>query len=58
MRIGSLVLIKRASLTVPYGHHGIVTKLTDTGRYATVRLQDGTTWHGTTVLLEVISESR
>jgi len=57
MKIGSLVLIKRSSLTAP-SSHGIVTKLTNTGRYATVRLKDGTTWHGTTVLLEVISESR
>jgi len=60
MKIGSLVLIKRASLIKSFGR-GIVTELADTGshrQYATVRLYDGTTWHGATVLLEVVSESR
>ena len=50
MKVGDLVSIRRTT-----GMRGIITKLTDTGRYATVRVvHDGSTWHGTTISLEVI----
>ena len=51
MKVGDLVSIRRTT-----GMRGIITKLTDTGKYATVRVvHDGSTWHGTTASLGVIS---